>query len=883
MSELKSLIGKLNPLSKQVLNEAAGLCAAQTHYNVEIEHLLVKLLQTQASDVEVALRQLDVDGRSIVRQAERTLETFERGNARTPALAPQVLRLLREAWVIASLELGATRIRTGALLRALLEDRELRGPALESCPSLLDVSASDLAAQLPAMIQQSPEVSGAPATEIGGASDGGAAAAPDADTALGRYTQDLTADAREGRIDPIRGRDSEIRQVIDILTRRRQNNPILVGDAGVGKTAVAEGFALRVAAGDVPRSLQDIVLRTLDLGLLQAGAGIKGEFEERLKSVIAEVKASSKPTILFIDEAHTLIGAGNQAGQGDAANLLKPALARGELRTLAATTWAEYKKYFEKDAALTRRFQLVKIEEPAEEAAIDMLRGIASKLARHHGVRILDEAVRDAVVLSHRYLPDRRLPDKAISVLDTACARVALAQDSTPAAIEDTKRRIERTEIEFDILMREMLSRDSPAGQKRSAEADRLAEELERLKAEQRELDRRWQQEKEMVEEIQAKQAELDTVRSVDGAERDEEREQRLAEQLESLILACQTFQGEEPMVSVGVDSRMVASVIAGWTGIPVGRMLQDEIQGILGLEDRMAERLIGQQQALDALTRRISTSRAGLEDPNKPKGVFLLVGPTGVGKTETAVTLANTLYGGERNMVSVNMSEFQEPHSVATLKGAPPGYVGYGKGGVLTEAVRRRPYSVVLLDEMEKAHPDVTELFFQVFDKGVLEDGEGVPVDFKNTIFLLTSNVGGQTILEACRASRGRPDPEPLVERIRPELLEVFRPAFLGRLVVVPYYPLGPREIHRIVELKLEAVRQRIQDNHGAVLEWDDGLVASLAQECLAEESGARRIDHLFTQTLLPGLAGRILEKMAQGEDFERIYISVDEMGRFL
>ena len=523
----------------------------------------------------------------------------------------------------------------------------------------------------------------------------------------------------------------------------------------------------------------------------------------------------------------------------------------------------------------------MKIEEPSEEGAIDMLRGIAPKLEAHHGVRILDEAVQDAVGLSHRYLADRRLPDKAISILDTACARVALAQDSTPAQIEDIDRRIQRTEQEFDILMREMLTRDSPTGVKKGDEADRLAEELERLKEERKERHRRWQQELDMVQEIQDKQAQLDAMRQ-DGDD-ESEPERLLAEQVENLMHACQTFQGEEPMVPIAVDARTVASVISGWTGIPVGRMMQDEIQSILTLEEQMAERLIGQPQALDALCRRISTSRAGLEDPAKPKGVFLLVGPSGVGKTETAVTLAEILYGGERNMVSVNMSEFQEAHSVATLKGAPPGYVGYGKGGVLTEAVRRRPHSVVLLDEMEKAHPDVLELFYQVFDKGMLEDGEGVPVDFKHTIFLLTSNVGDDLILEACRGRHGRPDADRLVERLRPVLLQSFRAAFLGRLVVVPYFPLGRSEIRQIVELKLAAIQERIQLNHRAELSYDDGLVAALADKCTAEESGARNIDHILTQTLLPELSGQILERMARGEEFERVHISVDAMGRFL
>ncbi len=645
--------------------------------------------------------------------------------------------------------------------------------------------------------------------------------------------------------------------MIDILTRRRQNNPILVGDAGVGKTAIAEGFALRVAAGEVPKPLREISLRILDLGLLQAGAGVKGEFEERLKSVIAEVKAAPKPVILFIDEAHTLIGAGGQAGQGDAANLLKPALARGELRTIAATTWSEYKKYFEKDPALTRRFQLVKVEEPDEEGALDMLRGIAPHLEKHHGVKILDEAVRGAVALSHRYLAERRLPDKAIGVLDTAAARVALAQEGTPAAVEDLERRIRIGDSELEILRREGKE------ERRGVSVREMDEELIRLRTEKEALTRRCEKERELVAEIRRAEG--------DGAEPG-----RLAD----LRRRLDALQGPEPMVPLAVDSRTVAAVVSGWTGIPVGRMLADEIRSVMTLKDRLAERIVGQPQALDAIARRISTSRAGLEDPAKPKGVFLLVGPTGVGKTESALALAEALYGGERNLISFNMSEFQEAHSVATLKGAPPGYVGYGRGGVLTEAVRRRPWSAVLLDEIEKAHPDVMDLFYQVFDKGILEDGEGVPVDFKHTVILLTSNAGAEVIAEAC--SSERPDADALIESLRPALLRHFRPALLGRIVVVPYYPLGKDEIVRIVELKLRSVQQRIRENHAAELTFEPALVQSLAERCNAD-SGAREIDHILTQTLLPELSTRILERMAKGVSFTKIHISVDEMGRFV
>jgi len=849
-SELKTLIGKLNPVCRRGLETAAALCVGQTHYNVEVEHLLLKLLDLPSTDLGPVLRYYSVDQGELSRQLNQAMERFDRGNGRTPAMSPQILQLLREGWSCSTLHLESSAIRSGALLLALYEDDALRTTIHESCPILARIPRESLRESLRDLIRDSAEETGAPT----GTKTAAEPAAPKGSSALDKYTIDLTADARAGRIDPIRGRDLEIRQVVDILTRRRQNNPILVGEAGVGKTAIAEGFALRVAAEEVPRPLREIVLRILDLGLLQAGAGVKGEFEERLKSVISEVKASPKPVILFIDEAHTLIGAGGQAGQGDAANLLKPALARGELRTIAATTWSEYKKYFEKDPALTRRFQLVKVEEPDEEGALDMLRGIAPHLEKHHGVQILDEAVRSSVSLSHRYLSERRLPDKAIGVLDTAAARVALAQEGTPAAVEDLDRRIRIAEAELEV--RQRANGKPPQG----PTASELEEEIAGLQKEREAVRERWGKERDLVNEIRKLNGNSDSA--------------DLRRQLDEL-------QEPEPMVPLAVDSRAVAGVVSGWTGIPVGRMLADEIRSVMTLKDRMAERIIGQPQALDAIARRIATSRAGLEDPSKPKGVFLLVGPTGVGKTETALTLADLLYGGERNLISFNMSEFQEAHSVATLKGAPPGYVGYGKGGVLTEAVRRRPWSAVLFDEIEKAHPDVVDLFYQVFDKGVLEDGEGVPVDFKHTVILLTSNAAAEVIEDACRDG-ARPDPTELLEELRPALLRWFRPALLARLVIVPYYPLGADEIVRIVDLKLRSIKQRIRENHAAELTFDAGLVESLAGRC-NPESGAREIDQILTQTLLPELSTRILERMAKGVSFTKIHVSVDEMGRFL
>lgn len=686
---------------------------------------------------------------------------------------------------------------------------------------------------------------------------------------LDSFTLDLSADALAGRIDPIRGRDREIRQVIDILTRRRQNHPILVGEAGVGKTAVVEGFVQRVVAGLVPASLREVSVRVLDLALLQAGAGVQGEFEERLKSVIAEIENSPRPIILFIDEAHTLIGAGGAAGRGDAANLLKPALARGQLRTIAATTWSEYKKYFEKDPALARRFQPVKVEEPDENTAIDMLRGLSPRLESHHRVRVLDEAVRDAVTLSARYLSDRRLPDKAIGVLDTACARVALAQAGLPVELEELDGRIGRAELEFDVVMRELVDRETAEGKRRALAADRLADELAQLRHRRHQLELRWRRENEMVREILDLRADLEHIRA-HGEDND-----TLAQRLAQLELACRTFQGDRPMVPVAVDGAAVANVISSWTGVPAGRMLRDDIQGLLELPGRLAERVVGQSQAIDTICRRIRTAGAGLEDPGKPKGVFLLVGPTGVGKTETAVSLAELLSGGVQNLVTVNMSELQESNSVATLRGAPPGYVGYGQGGVLTEAVRKRPHCVVLLDEVEKAHRDVLELFYQVFDKGVLEDGEGVQVDFKNSIILMTSNVGADQIVEAaCRQAEGI-ELEDLAEELRPTLLAHFPAAFLGRSVLVPFLPLGLEEVRDIVLLKLEKIRERVETAHGAELIWDDSLIEEIAGRCAGGDSGGRTVDHLLTHTLLPELSGRLLERMAAGDPTTRIEMS--------
>ncbi len=899
--DIRTLLSRLNPECKHAMEQAAQMCVRQTHYNVDVEHLLLTLLELDAPDLHAILAHFQIKPDTLIAQLQKSVDQFKRGNGRTPALSPNFSSLFQEAWLLSSMLLAEQQIRSGTLMLALLEVDSLRGLLLESAPALLNIPRATLRELLPTLLAGSAEDAGGAAARTaaltGKPADAAAVAGEPAvsplqpampsmargsgggaqRSALDQYTVDLTALAREGAIDPIRGRDAEIRQLIDVLLRRRQNNPILTGEAGVGKTAVVEGFAQRIVQGDVPPALVNVSVRSLDLALLQAGAGVKGEFENRLKSVIAEVKASPVPVILFIDEAHQLIGAGGSEGQGDAANLLKPALARGELRTIAATTWAEYKKYVERDPALARRFQVVKVEEPTEAVAIDMLRGMVQKLAEHHGVEILDDAVRDAVKLSHRYISGRQLPDKAISVLDTACARVAIGQNGVPEEIEALGRLIETNENQLRILRHE-----AATGSDHADAIAAVTKQLEEHRAQHARLSDKLVTEKHAVGEIIAWRKKIglhlaDEGKAAEGE--DSEDGASLTANLARLEKGLEAVQSDEPMVPVCVDSGMVAKVISGWTGIPVGRMLADELHTVLYLQDKLAERVVGQNQALDAIARRVRTFRADLDDPGKPVGVFLLVGPSGVGKTETAFALADTLYGGERNMITVNMSEFQEAHSVSGLKGAPPGYVGYGRGGVLTEAVRRRPYSVVLLDEMEKAHPDVLELFFQVFDKGVMEDGEGVPIDFKNTLILLTSNAAQDIITDACQGGR-RPEPEALIERLRPALLKQFSPAFLGRLVLVPYYPLGDAQITSIVNLKLTRLAQRFERNHHARLTWDEPLAALITERCKEVDSGARNVDHILTQSVLPELARQVLERISIAEPFGGVHLALNGAG---
>jgi type VI secretion system protein VasG len=887
---LKTLIAKLDTLCLNAATRAASLCLASGHYEVDLEHLLLALIEENTSDLSVVLRASGLSAEVLRTDLQRELERFKTGNTRTPVFSQHLISLFEQAWLIASLDSHAARIRSGHLLLALLASPELAQLAERMSPVLTKVPVEQLKHRFDEVTAGSREAERAADGSANGAAHGGDGkidptlpASPSKTPALDTYTTNLTQRARDGEIDPVIGREAEIRQTIDILMRRRQNNPILTGEAGVGKTAVVEGLALRIAAADVPAPLIGVALHVLDMGLLQAGASVKGEFENRLKNVIDEVKKSATPIILFIDEAHTIIGAGGQAGQNDAANLLKPALARGELRTIAATTWAEYRKYFEKDVALARRFQVVKVEEPSEALACAMVRGLAPRMEAHFGVRIFDEAITEAVRLSRRYITGRQLPDKAIGVLDTACAKVALAQGATPAVIDDTRKRIERIDAEITALERE-----SAAGTAGAAHDERLA----RLRA-AREADvatlaadeARYEEERVLAHRIGALRDELAEARSLSDPQSPSIDAQAAArEELARLTSKLEALQQPSPMVPLQVDGHVVAAIVAAWTGIPLGRMVKDEMGTVLGLKDLLAERVIGQDHALDAIAQRVRTASANLEDPNKPRGVFLFVGPSGVGKTETALALADILYGGERKLVTINMSEYQEAHSVSGLKGSPPGYVGYGEGGVLTEAVRRNPYSVVLLDEIEKAHPDVLEMFFQVFDKGTLDDAEGREIDFRHALIILTSNVGSAAVMQAClnQEAQALPDADALAELLRPQLYKAFKPAFLGRVKVVPYYPISDDVLVQIIDLKLERIRARVAENHRAAFTWDESLVDAVLARCTEVDSGARNVDHILNGTLLPELAQHVLGRIAQGERIEHIAVRALESGDF-
>ncbi|HKS13145.1 MAG TPA: type VI secretion system ATPase TssH [Pseudomonas sp.] len=870
-----ALFGKLNSVAYKAIEAATVFCKLRGNPYVELAHWLHQLLQLQDSDLHRITRQFDVEPARLARDLTDALDRLPRGSTSITDLSSQVEEAVERGWVYGSLMFGESQVRTGYLLLGILKTPSLRNALLGLSGEFGKIRVDALSERFADYVGDSPEHNlaasdGFSAAAPGEASGAVAPAAMGKQEALKRFTVDLTEQARSGKLDPIVGRDEEIRQLVDILMRRRQNNPILTGEAGVGKTAVVEGFALRIVAGDVPPALKDVELRSLDVGLLQAGASMKGEFEQRLRQVIEDVQASPKPIILFIDEAHTLVGAGGAAGTGDAANLLKPALARGSLRTVAATTWAEYKKHIEKDPALTRRFQVVQVAEPSEDKALLMMRGVAATMEQHHQVQVLDEALEAAVKLSHRYIPARQLPDKSVSLLDTACARVAISLHAVPAEVDDSRRRIEALEVEQQIIAREAAIGVDTA--QRQAKVDSsLAEELQRLAG----LESRWAEEKSLVDQLLATRAQLRQAVGVVDQQAEAEDGQGLRDQLIDLQQRLSTLQGENPLILPTVDYQAVASVVADWTGIPVGRMARNEIETVLNLDTHLAKRIIGQDHALRMIAKRVQTSRAGLDNPSKPIGVFMLAGTSGVGKTETALALAEALYGGEQNLITINMSEFQEAHTVSTLKGAPPGYVGYGEGGVLTEAVRRRPYSVVLLDEVEKAHPDVHEIFFQVFDKGVMEDGEGRQIDFRNTLILLTTNAGTELIARTCKDPQALPDPESVASSLRAPLLEIFPPALLGRLVTIPYYPLSDAMLKAITRLQLERIRTRVRNTHKVGFDYDEGVVELIVSRCTEHESGGRMIDAILTNGLLPDMSREFLTRLLEGKPLASVSIS--------
>jgi len=901
-----ALFGKLNPMGYKAIEGATVFCKMRGNPYVEIVHWLAQIVQLPDSDFHRIIEHYKVDPARLSSDMTTALDALPRGASTISDLSQHLEDAMERAWVYGSLLYSSSQVRTGHLVLGMMKTKQLRNIFLGISKEFARILPDDLSANFASITSGSPEetlVATDGSNTGGGASPGEAsnAMAPAAmgkEEALQKYCTDMTQQAKDGKIDPIVGRGEEIRQIVDVLMRRRQNNPILTGEAGVGKTAVVEGFALRIARGDVPPALQGARLLALDVGLLQAGASMKGEFENRLKSVIEEVQASTTPIVMFIDETHTLVGAGGAAGTGDAANLLKPALARGTLRTIGATTWAEYKKHIEKDPALTRRFQVVAVEEPSVPKAIMMMRGIASMLEKHHRVQVLDEAIEAAVALSARYIPARQLPDKSVSVLDTTCARVAVSQHAVPAEVDDCRKRIDALTTELEII-----GRDETAGYVVDARREAVGHAKADAEAELKALDVRWEAEKIVVEailELRAKLREgasaVDTandpiVEIVAESEGSEEAPAALVEaglsaeeradlmaQLKAKNAELEALQGENALILPIVDAQAVATVIGDWTGIPVGRMVSDELETVLNLEAHLAKRVIGQDHAMKMIAKRIQTSRAGLDNPNKPIGVFMLAGTSGVGKTETALALAEVLYGGEQNVITINMSEYQEAHTVSSLKGAPPGYVGYGEGGVLTEAVRRKPYSVVLLDEVEKAHPDVHEVFFQVFDKGVMEDGEGRVIDFKNTLILLTSNAGSDLIMDMCSDPELMPEIEGINKALRDPLLKIFPAALLGRLVTIPYYPLSPDMIGKITVLQLNRIKKRVMESHNVPFEYSDSVVEEIVSRCQELESGGRMIDAIVTNTMLPDISAEFLTRMMEGKSIEKVTIDVKD-----
>lgn len=877
--QVEKYAGKLNRTGYDAFIQAMSMARGEGHRRIDVLHWLYHVVSNKQSDISVMLGELGLDRGRVLSDLTDALGRLERNVTEIPAISDSMAQMLKNGWVYATLLFGEVQVRSGHALVALLSSSEQRRVLGGLSTILGELSAERIAAEADALWRDSEEADMRPMDGVGlsapGAADGDGAQSG-ATTALGRFAKDMTAAAAQ--MDQIVGRDDEIRQIVDVLLRRRQNNPILTGEAGVGKTAVVEGFAQRLAAGDVPPKLQGVKLFELDIQSMQAGASMKGEFEQRLKSVIDEVQSSPTPIILFIDEAHTLIGAGGAAGTGDAANLLKPALARGTLRTIAATTWAEYRNHFEKDPALTRRFQPVNVDEPDVERCCFMLRGILDPMEAHHGVRISDEAIVAAVSLSARYIPARQLPDKAVSLLDTACARVAVSQASTPAKIGDLQQAIRAAEIEIASkeAERQLGRTDEERLSETIAEKAKLEEELAKLET-------MFDAERALVQDILSLRRSITENATDDPAEGEDQPDLDLDAAHAELTAKMADLEGAHPddrMVYAHVDAQAVASVISDWTGIPAGRMVQDELAAVLTLADRLKERVIGQDLGLQTIAKRIETSRAGLANPDKPIGVFMLCGPSGVGKTETALALAEALYGGEQNIITINMSEFQEAHSVSLLKGAPPGYVGYGEGGRLTEAVRRKPYSVVLLDEIEKAHPDIHELFFQVFDKGVMEDGNGRPINFRNTLILLTSNVGTDVIMEMGQADPSDIDPEEISAALRPFQLDVFPPALLGRLVTIPYYPLGDAALADITRLKLRSVAKRLKATHNAEMVYGQDVLDHITAQCNDPASGGRMIDNIITNSILPEMSRQVLERMVSGEEFSALEVTYQDDG---
>ena len=898
MSEISrvALFGKLNPMAYKAIEGATVFCKLRGNPYVELVHWLHQLVQLQDSDMHRLFKHYGLDASRLASDLTTALDSLPRGATSISDFSPLIEDSVERGWVYGTLMYGEGAVRTGHLLFGAIKTATLRNALFAISGEFRKLKADDMAENFAKLVSGSPEetLGARDGSNVGGGAVPGEASSAIAPAQMGKqealkkFTTDLTAQARSGKMDPIVGRDDEIRQVVDILMRRRQNNPILIGEAGVGKTAVVEGFAQRIARGDVPPSMKDVELRALDVGLLQAGARMKGEFEQRLRSVIDEVQASAKPIILFIDETHTLVGAGGAAGTGDAANLLKPALARGTLRTIGATTFAEYKKHIEKDPALTRRFQSITVDEPDEVRAILMMRGVASTMEKHHKAQILDEALEAAVKLSHRYIPARQLPDKAVSLLDTACARVAVSLHATPPEVDDCRKRIEALETESGIIGREKAI-GIDVGEREANVQSLLAVERDRLGT----LDKRWADEKKLVDELLALRAKLrdgklpvegtgsaleaDAGAAAQSTISDAERDSTM-QRLRQVQTSLAELQGESPLILPTVDYQAVAAVVGDWTGIPVGRMARNEIDTVLKLPSLLAQRVIGQDHAMEMIAKRIQTSRAGLDNPNKPIGVFMLAGTSGVGKTETALALAEALYGGEQNLITINMSEYQEAHTVSSLKGAPPGYVGYGEGGVLTEAVRRKPYSVVLLDEVEKAHSDVHELFFQVFDKGWMEDGEGRQIDFKNTLILLTTNAGTELIAGMCQDPDLMPEPEGMAKALREPLLKVFPPALLGRLVAIPYYPLSDEMLGQIVKLQLGRIKKRVEARYKIPFNCSDEVVKLVVSRCTESESGGRMIDAILTNTMLPEISREFLNRMMLGEPITQVDVGVTD-----